>query len=303
MNSELYFNQKKYISAKRASEISGYNADYIGQLCRSGKLECRQVGRGWFVSEDSIIEHQKSASEKVRGVILFPPVTVVSKNADISFPQESNFKVFSLSEICAPFGKMTSLVSGMFFLVFLMGLFSYGAYNKTVQQYVAVRSAEFITFEKQAISHIAQETSKTLALVRDAVVETSGSNLAKKNTKNIFSSISDSFNMLSLRSYRFISSLLHLNAPRTVVVRDDVSEDFETTSHSSVSQDSEMGMIVVPSTGETSQDEKVKSRIKKSFSDETRVIPDETGTSGVIQPVFKHTQDQDYLYVLVPVDD
>ena len=59
MNSDLYFDGKKFISSSRAAKISGYVNDYIGQLCRDGKLDCRMVGRSWYVSYDSLQEHRK----------------------------------------------------------------------------------------------------------------------------------------------------------------------------------------------------------------------------------------------------
>ncbi len=60
MNSDLYFDGKKYISSSRAAKISGYVNDYIGQLCRDGKLECRMVGRSWYVSLESLTQHKNT---------------------------------------------------------------------------------------------------------------------------------------------------------------------------------------------------------------------------------------------------
>lgn len=54
----LAIDGKMYISSRRASEIAGYSKDYVGQLCRSGKLECRMVGRLWYVGEESLRKHQ-----------------------------------------------------------------------------------------------------------------------------------------------------------------------------------------------------------------------------------------------------
>ena len=58
MNSDLYFDGKRYISSCRAAKISGYVNDYIGQLCRDDKLECRMVGRSWYVALDSLVQHK-----------------------------------------------------------------------------------------------------------------------------------------------------------------------------------------------------------------------------------------------------
>jgi uncharacterized cupin superfamily protein len=46
--------QNKFIGTKEASEISGYNSDYIGRLCRSGKVVGRRIGRTWVVEEASL---------------------------------------------------------------------------------------------------------------------------------------------------------------------------------------------------------------------------------------------------------
>jgi len=53
---------KTYISSRRAAEIAGYSTDYVGQLCRAGKVDCRVVGRAWFVTEESIVRHQKAVA-------------------------------------------------------------------------------------------------------------------------------------------------------------------------------------------------------------------------------------------------
>lgn len=56
---------QNYISSKRASELTGYAKDYIGQLCRMGKIDAKLIGRNWFVSESSLKAH-KSGGEEVQ---------------------------------------------------------------------------------------------------------------------------------------------------------------------------------------------------------------------------------------------
>ena len=65
MNSDLFFGGKKYISAKSASLLTGYTTDYIGQLCRSGRIESRRVGRAWYVLEESAKSHKKIFLDEV----------------------------------------------------------------------------------------------------------------------------------------------------------------------------------------------------------------------------------------------
>lgn len=58
MEESLEFDGKRYISSKRAASLVGYTKDYVGQLCRGGKVEARLVGRSWYVSEESIRKHK-----------------------------------------------------------------------------------------------------------------------------------------------------------------------------------------------------------------------------------------------------
>lgn len=52
-----------YISSRRASEITGYAQDYIGQLARSGQIDARRVSGLWYVLEDSLKKHKERADE------------------------------------------------------------------------------------------------------------------------------------------------------------------------------------------------------------------------------------------------
>lgn len=51
---------ESYIKGSVIARELGYTADYVGQLCRSGQVECTLVGRSWYVSEKSIRAHKKN---------------------------------------------------------------------------------------------------------------------------------------------------------------------------------------------------------------------------------------------------
>lgn len=57
---ELTLDGKRYISVKRAATLADYTTDYVGQLCRGGKLEAKRMGRNWYVLEESLIDHKQS---------------------------------------------------------------------------------------------------------------------------------------------------------------------------------------------------------------------------------------------------
>ncbi len=55
---EILIEEKKYVSSKQAAKITGYAKDYIGQLCREGRVPARLVGRSWYVLETAIRDHR-----------------------------------------------------------------------------------------------------------------------------------------------------------------------------------------------------------------------------------------------------
>ncbi|OYV27047.1 MAG: hypothetical protein B7W98_02630, partial [Parcubacteria group bacterium 20-58-5] len=55
---ELLIEDKKYVSSKQAAKVTGYAKDYIGQLCREGRVPARLVGRSWYVLESAIHDHR-----------------------------------------------------------------------------------------------------------------------------------------------------------------------------------------------------------------------------------------------------
>ncbi len=63
MSDELTIDGEQFVSSKRASEISGYEQDYIGQLSRGGQIKARRVGGLWYVSVDSLIKYKERAEE------------------------------------------------------------------------------------------------------------------------------------------------------------------------------------------------------------------------------------------------
>lgn len=55
---ELIIDEKKYISSKQAAKVTGYAKDYVGQLCREGRVQAQLVGRSWYVLESAILDHR-----------------------------------------------------------------------------------------------------------------------------------------------------------------------------------------------------------------------------------------------------
>jgi len=67
-DSLLMLDGKAYVSAARASEISGYNKDYVGQLARSGKILSRRIGNRWYVERGGLLGHKEEKDSLLAAV-------------------------------------------------------------------------------------------------------------------------------------------------------------------------------------------------------------------------------------------
>jgi hypothetical protein len=65
-------NQDKILSLNEASTLTGYHQDYLGQLCRSGKLRGQKIGRNWTTTQSAISELQASLAGEVVGTETSP---------------------------------------------------------------------------------------------------------------------------------------------------------------------------------------------------------------------------------------
>ncbi len=50
----------EYVKANQIAKRFKYTTDYIGQLCRAGKVEAKLVGRTWYVNPESLSGHKNT---------------------------------------------------------------------------------------------------------------------------------------------------------------------------------------------------------------------------------------------------
>jgi hypothetical protein len=120
---ELEIQGKKYISSKRAAELTGYAKDYVGQLARGGKIPGTRVGRAWYVQEAALLllagapiqEQTGTASESISKAAIEPGRTLYSIHALPHVKNKGN-EVFgtwrSVSYLTDEDPLLPSLVSG-----------------------------------------------------------------------------------------------------------------------------------------------------------------------------------------------
>lgn len=88
---EILIEGRVYVSSKQAAKITGYAKDYVGQLCREGRVDARLVGRNWYVLETSIREHRfgrgSEAGDASETVAPEPADSVVDRASTWQAPQ------------------------------------------------------------------------------------------------------------------------------------------------------------------------------------------------------------------------
>lgn len=56
----LVLDGKEYIKASKAAKDLGYTSDYVGQLCRGGKVSAHLIGRSWYVDKEELGTHRET---------------------------------------------------------------------------------------------------------------------------------------------------------------------------------------------------------------------------------------------------
>jgi len=97
MSPSLFFDNKKFISAKEASSLTGYSQDYVGQLARGNKIDSRRIGRVWYVGEESVLNYKNFLNQEISLLNkIQPPAPEIKKILGSKFSLGAKGKWISL---------------------------------------------------------------------------------------------------------------------------------------------------------------------------------------------------------------
>lgn len=316
MKDTLILQDKNYISARRVQELFGYTSDYVGQLCRAGKLDCQIVGRSWFVTEKSIIDHKSTMNEIVKN-----KSREKRKNArkvyDLNIGRNS---INTISDNIVPNNNIVYKNTGAitpekFQTLLLPSPISYKDFILESPKEIVLpetlkyesESAPFIPILKKQIAFVPSSFSAhTLPSSIFEYVSLGTSKITYSNFKyalliiilifvsSLSFNISTRLKNVLSKGFNNISSFVV-----TLVTSGSSKVAIEIPTQTQIQKFN--GIAVVPSSHSEVQDEIMKQKIRESFSDEIMIKTDKSGTAGVITPVFKKAKGDDFVYVLVPV--
>ncbi len=83
----------------------------------------------------------------------------------------------------------------------------------------------------------------------------------------------------------------------------NIIDDVEKRFNEFKGEEDKEGVVVVPIEENRDKAEERIRKISSSFSDEVFISSDNTGKSGLIEPIFQQAQSQEYLYMMVPVKE
>ncbi len=275
MKDALILQDKKYISAKRAAVIFGYSSDYVGQLCREGKIECTMVGRSWFVSEESVLKHKVASS-------------------DARVASEDSVKIVSVP---VPVQQSTPAISSSTTESFLGS-------SKSIKDFISDEQTQF----SKPISYQSPNVTKDIITEKsdDAVVVPKvsvPSPIQLDTTSDVEHKITKSPIVSKKKNNKFDLSLVIILLLLSAVLFSKNFISYFPYSSKDIVATVLNGVVVAPSSTSSLEDESIKNDLRNPFSDEVTIKPDSSGTSGVIVPVFKESKGDDFLYVMVPVKD
>lgn len=104
---EILIEEKKYVSSKRAAKMTGYAKDYVGQLCREGRVPARLVGRSWYVLETAIKDHRFGDHQVEQDVQANAPVSEPKTSTwEASHYEATSVEILpSVNRFLHPFGR------------------------------------------------------------------------------------------------------------------------------------------------------------------------------------------------------
>ena len=254
---------ENYISLQGATEYCDYSQEYLSLRARQGKLKSVKFGRNWVTKREWLDEYLQKVEEYNNFKI---KQVSPPKNLPVEPPTSINF--FQPQFAVAIVLTVVFLFTGLFLIK---------------------ENSEIAIDRVYDNSHLAEIEKGSGGMLTD-----------------YFSWIGQQFFGVGkkfVQVYEIANDFLERKISQTVS-NFSTKEKTEVVQEPKTAQEPppqpvEEGLVIIPS---TDKDEETIKKIKESFSDEVKVeLKDET--SGIITPVFREGDGENYLYILVPINN
>jgi len=275
---------QNYISLQEATQYCDYSQEYLSLRARQGKLKSVKFGRNWVTKKDWLEEYLKKVEEynnfKVKQVS--PP-----KNLPVEPSISGNFlqPQFAVAIVLA----VVFLFTGLFVIKENSEIAVDSVYTSSqlaeIEKGGGNIMADYFSWLGQKFLGTGEKIVQGYKIANDFL---------ERRTIKQFVGVGEKI----VRGYKEANDFLERKIIQTFTgPKTEVAQEPEVTEEQ-IPKPTEEGLVVVPSTG---KDEETIKKIKESFSDEVKVeLKDET--SGIIIPVFREGDGENYLYLIVPIN-
>ncbi|MFA5737113.1 MAG: hypothetical protein WCX70_00280 [Candidatus Paceibacterota bacterium] len=167
---------------------------------------------------------------------------------------------------------------------------------------------DFLNTYRQTYENLSVKIIKGLALLDDKL-------FWLENLPILFNQkVSATWNSVLVKANEVVASWSNFMNPNEIspealeeikkAVAEEITKNLQGQIQQNVSgvKQASYGAVVVPSTGNTLADEKLKEDLENQFSDEVSISFDKSGQAGVITPIFENGQKgDDYIFMLTPI--
>lgn len=279
----------RYISTRQAAELTGYTSDYIGQLARKDKFTSVIIGKARLVDKEELLNYvqengsdkKKKHTAKARKQQIEQKQKIAERKQVVQVRKQEKQKneiVEQKESIKHEQNDVRRAEASSFRYTHTQHAASAAEFGPTQPRVLILTAMIAVYTLSFGIFYSLGSSSPFVAVLQNAAP--ANVSVVRKYVEQLYCSA------LSLLEPFGISGCIQEH------VR--IAEKQTTKSE---------GLVVVPKVGSAETAAETIEKVQKSFSDEIRVIPNEDGKSGVIQPVFRDSSDQEYLYIFVPVEE
>ncbi|MBX4200275.1 hypothetical protein KW790_02345 [Candidatus Parcubacteria bacterium] len=272
MNEDLFLDGKQYTSVGRASERTGYASDYLSQLCRGKKIPARMVGRTWYLDFSALRDHQINKAGKSK------------KKEDLHESNTSNTVEKLPDTSVNAYGSnlnssATSLVLDLPRSHVFESKFKY-EYKKPNPVSILMKKHDAFLVNSKKVNNVRHRVLTNVIMV--LLILGIGYSVLL-NTK-IIQSQSVSASVVDTVKNGWNNVVLLFKKSPAVATTPAVNSQ---------------GIVIFP---ESSQSEQSVETVKNAFSDQVNVAFDESGSSGIVTPIFRPGEEtKNYVFVMVPI--
>jgi hypothetical protein len=266
------------------------------------------IGRSWFVTEKSIIDHKSTVNEsgknkgkekEKKSAEFPPPISAIILPSYQNVPELFKYEIEEKPLI-------PELKSKSIFLPTSFAIPSLSTTNAGLQS-ANVNKDFYSSFNPKYILLIVSFVIASSFIFVPSLISKNTLSNASQSVASLANFSTGIINFVSNRILGLSNYLAELvtGKPNQLTVNNSVivnNNSPETVSNGTPVNNFN-GMAVVPSTNSPEKDDLLKKQIRDSFSDEVKVQTDKNGTAGVITPVFKKAKSGDFIYVLVPLKE